>query len=267
MSTFTDLAAEGILLAGGGRAILLQIANPKVGYGVAAHSAFSTRPTARLVNTVTYAYSTVFATPDELEEVVGRVNRAHAPVRSGLAGSPESAVVPASASYSAFDPNDQLWVAATLYQTATTVYEKTFGALSPSDAEDVYQRYAVLGSALQMSAELWPADVAAFGTYWSAAVARLDVTDAARQVAQDLLYPRTAPLWLRLAMPTARLLTVGLLDDDLRRQFVLAWSTRSQRRFDRLFGILAVVYPRLPRRLRHLPRDYFLRELRKSLQT
>jgi uncharacterized protein (DUF2236 family) len=38
-----DIGAEGVLLAGAGRAILLQIANPAVGHGVAEHSDFSTR--------------------------------------------------------------------------------------------------------------------------------------------------------------------------------------------------------------------------------
>ncbi|PPF88689.1 hypothetical protein C5B96_02335, partial [Subtercola sp. Z020] len=80
MSVFTDIAAEGILLAGGGRAILMQIANPAVGAGVAAHSGFADRPLERLANTVTYAYATVFATPVELAAVVRRVNHAHAPV-------------------------------------------------------------------------------------------------------------------------------------------------------------------------------------------
>ena len=82
MSVFTDVAAEAILLAGGGRAILLQIANPAVGAGVARHSDFANRPLDRFANTVTYAYATVFGTPDELAAVVERVNAAHRPVHS-----------------------------------------------------------------------------------------------------------------------------------------------------------------------------------------
>ena len=39
-----DIGAEGILLAGAGRAILLQIADPRVGHGVADHSDFAQRP-------------------------------------------------------------------------------------------------------------------------------------------------------------------------------------------------------------------------------
>ncbi|WP_158507232.1 oxygenase MpaB family protein [Subtercola sp. Z020] len=168
-------------------------------------------------------------------------------------------------SYNAFDPEAQLWVAATLYQTALLVYEKTFGELSPREAEEVYQRYGVLGSALQMPSTLWPADLAAFRQYWDSAVAALDVTDSARRVAHDLLHPRTAPLWLRAAMPLVRLVTTGLLDDNLRRAFVLPWSARSQRRFDLLFRVAAAIYPRLPLTLRRLPRDRYMGALRASL--
>ncbi|RFA10028.1 hypothetical protein B7R54_13045 [Subtercola boreus] len=260
-TVFTNLAAEAVLLAGGGRAILMQIANPAVGYGVAAHSDFANRPLERLANTVTYAYATVFASPAELAAVVARVNRAHAPVVS-RPGEPGER--PGN-SYNAFDSRAQLWVAATLYQTALTVYEKTFGPLAPEDAEVVYQRYGVLGSALQMPAGMWPADLTAFRAYWMTAVSELRVTDPARRVAHDLLHPRTAPLWLRAAMPLVRLVTTGLLDDDLRRAFVLPWSSRSQRRFDRLFRVAAIIYPRLPRRLRQLPRDRYLKALRASL--
>jgi uncharacterized protein (DUF2236 family) len=48
-----DIAGEAILLAGGGRAILMQIAHPAVGRGVAEHSDFASRPLDRLHATMT----------------------------------------------------------------------------------------------------------------------------------------------------------------------------------------------------------------------
>jgi uncharacterized protein (DUF2236 family) len=39
-----DIAAEGVLIAGGARAILLQIANPAIGRGVEQHSDFASDP-------------------------------------------------------------------------------------------------------------------------------------------------------------------------------------------------------------------------------
>ena len=81
VSGIADLGAEAILLAGAGRAILLQLAEPGVGRGVAEHSTFTDRPINRLKGTLTYVYAVVYGTDEQVKEVRRRVNRAHAPVR------------------------------------------------------------------------------------------------------------------------------------------------------------------------------------------
>ena len=93
-----DVSAEGALLAGGGAAILLQVADPSVAAGVAKHSDFASRPLLRLRTTLTYVYAVVFGTESEALAVRAMVDRAHGPVAG------------------AFDPELQLWVAATLYK-------------------------------------------------------------------------------------------------------------------------------------------------------
>lgn len=248
-----DIAAEGILLLGAGRAILLQIAHPAIGHGIAEHSDFSHRPLDRLHATMTYVYAVVYGTPEQLAEVRRRVNRAHGPVQSeAAAGTP---------AYSAFDPELQLWVVATLYDSAAAVYEKIYGALDQESAEQIYRDYAHIGTALQVPAELWPADRAAFTVYWQKNLRRLKTDAVTRRVAQDLLHPAVGPLWLRAAMPLARLLTAGLLPAPVREAFELPWSRGRERRFERVLHLCATVYPRLPRFLRHGPRNYYLAKL------
>ena len=83
----------------------------------------------------------------------------------------------------AFDPDRQLWVAATLYALGTRAHALLFGRMPDALADEVYARSAQLGVALQMPAELWPADRAAFARYWKDAVAGLEVTPEAREVA------------------------------------------------------------------------------------
>ncbi|MEO8908061.1 MAG: oxygenase MpaB family protein, partial [Microbacteriaceae bacterium] len=145
-----DIAAEGVLLAGGGRAILLQIAYPGVGRGVAEHSDFASHPLDRLHATLTYAYAVVYGTDAEITAVRRRVNRAHASVIGGAdAAGPE---------YSAYDPELQLWVAATLYDTAISLYERIFGTLDDETAELVYREYGALGTVLQVPPDAWPVD-------------------------------------------------------------------------------------------------------------
>lgn len=242
-----DVSGEAILLAGGARAILLQLANPGVGHGVAEHSRFAERPLDRLHGTLTYLYVTVYGTPDEARAVARAVGGAHAPVRS--------------AEYDARDPALQLWVAATLYDTAMRVRELVFGPTGEADAQTLLDDYAIVGTALGLPRSAWPADRAAFAAYWNASVAQLPVDDVARSVARELLYPVSGPWWLRAAMPTVRLVTAGLLEPALREAYGLAFD---ERRFERLLRFTRAVYPRLPRRLRQAPMRHYLRAFRRA---
>ena len=246
-----DIAAESVLIAAGGRAILLQLANPGVARGVAEHSDFESRPLDRLMRTLQYVYTVVYGSPAQLQAVVRSVSRAHAPVRSAPTDSRPS--------YSAFDPQLQLWVAATLYDSAIDMFERIHGPLDDRSAEQIYQDYAVLGTALQVPRELWPADRAAFREYWSRQLDALSTDAATRRVAQALLHPAVGPIWLKAAMPAARLVTAGLLPPVVRQAFDLPWTPVRRRIFTGLMAVTRLVYPRLPRALRHLPRDRALR--------
>ncbi|ONI64198.1 hypothetical protein ALI44B_06460 [Leifsonia sp. ALI-44-B] len=281
MTDLGDVAREGVLIAGGGRAILLQIADPRIGVAVAAHSNFSERPLDRLNGTLSFVYAQVFGSEEERRETARRVNHAHGPVHSdppprrgsheaetpGRDESPTSSHTaggPHTVAYNAFDADAQLWVAATLYDTAIQMFERIFEPLSPADAERVYQGYAVLGTALQVPEGAWPTDRAAFQVYWAERMSELTVTPEARRVAADLLHPRRGPIWLKAGMPLARLVTVGLLDDRLREAFGFRWSRGRQRRFDAAMRMTRAIWPRLPRVIRTAPRDLYLRRLRVS---
>jgi uncharacterized protein (DUF2236 family) len=245
-----DIGRESIFLVAGGRAILLQIAHPAVGAGVAEHSDFAHRALGRLHGTLTYLYALEYGTAADRRAVQRIVNRAHAPVRG--------------AGYNAFDPELQRWVAATIHQSTVQLYEGAFGALSPQDADELQRQQSQIGSALQMPAALWPRTRSEFDAYWAQAVAALRVTPAARRVARDLLAARESPWWIRALMPYIRLVTAGLLPAELRAPFGFRWDERQQRRFDRAMGATFAIYRILPRALRTLPCTLYLRRLRRS---
>jgi len=249
-----DIGAESALIAAGGRAILLQIADPQVGRGVVDHSDFASRPFDRLRNTLTYVYAIVYGTPEHIRLVRARVNAAHAPVQRS---DPDR-------SYNAFSGESQLWVAATLYESAVRMYELVHGQLDAASADRIYTEYAALGTALQMPAELWPADRAAFSEYWDAKIATLEVDRDVREVAKQLLAAEAAPLWIRSGMPLARLITVGLLPPSLRDAYGLVWHDQRQRSYARAIRTIRVLYPRVPRLIRTLPRTVLLRSLSRS---
>ena len=229
--SYRDFASEGSLIVGGGAAILLQLGDPVVARGVARHSGFAADPIRRLRHTMSYVYSIGLGTGAQSATAARTVNRAHAPVPG------------------AFDPEHQLWVAATLYAVGVRVHALLFGRMPAALADEVYARGAQLGTALQLPPELWPADRAAFAHYWKDAVAGLEVTDEAREVAGKLLHPEVAPPWLRSAMPLGRIVTVGLLPASLRDAYGLTHRPRAFRAAIRLLRVIVRITPRFVRAL------------------
>lgn len=242
--TDVQLAWEGIVLAGAGAAIALQVAHRPVAAGVAQHSNFTADPLGRLRRTLQYIYAVVLPEAQLARTTVANwVSRAHEPVEGTLDG----------AQYSAADPDTQRWVTSTLYWTAEQVRWRIWGEQHPDDAEQIYRSYAVLGTALGMPKEYWPRDRAAFQQYWEWQTSNLEVTKNARQIMADLFAAESAPAWLRTAMPLAKFLTAGLLPAHIRIQLGLDWDGADSMREDRLWRVLRRTYPRLPTGIRHAP--------------
>jgi uncharacterized protein (DUF2236 family) len=229
---FERYARDSTLVLGGGAAILLQIADPVVGRGVASHSAFADDPMRRLRHTLGYVYAVSLGSAEQIRAVAGFVDRAHA----GIPG--------------ATDPHRQLWVAATLYRVGVQVHELLHGPLGEELADEVYTAGAQLGTALQVPPALWPADRSAFEAYWADAVTALEVGPDARGVARDLLRPRHVPAWVRAGMPLGRTLTAGLLPASVRDAYGLPWRPRA---FAGAVRVARVAIRLTPRRLRELP--------------
>jgi uncharacterized protein (DUF2236 family) len=225
-------ARDSTLVLGGGAAILLQVADPVVGRGVAEHSAFADDPMRRLRHTLAYVYAIGIGSAEQVRAAAGFVDRAHA----GVPG--------------ATDPHRQLWVAATLYRVGVQVHELLHGPLDEALADELYSASALLGTALQVPRELWPRDRDAFDAYWTDAVSVLQVGPDARGVARDLLHPRHVPLWVRAGMPLGRTLTAGLLPASVRSAYGLPWNPRAFRRAVRVARAATLL---APRRLRELP--------------
>lgn len=250
-----DIAPESVQLAGAGRAILLQLANPAVGHGVARHSNFVADPLKRLNGTLSYIYALTNGTPAQRGRVAAWVTRAHEPVRA------EAAPDGAHPAYDAADPALQLWVAATLYDSAMQVRDAVFPALAPDVADTVYREYEVLGTTLGMPAGLWPATREDFAVYWDESVAALRVDDTIRGVAQDLLAARNAPWWIKTVMPLARFLTAGLLPPSVRAEYGFPWSPRKDKSLRAIFRAAAVLVRVTPGWIRHAPMRHYLRRL------
>lgn len=244
-AAFQRHAADALVLVGGGAAILLQLADPRVARGVARHSAFRDDPMRRLFGTLDYVYAVSTEDDRLIAAAVADVNVRHRPVRG-----PADARAPA---YSAFDRDAQRFVAATLTAVGLQVEERLGGPLQPATADRFVERYGRLASALQGGPAGWPESRAAFDAWWRERLETLEVTDDARQVARALLTSSNVPVWLRAGQPVLRLTTAALLPEPLRAAYGFHWSPRVERVANGWLDALAVARRVVPAPIRAIP--------------
>jgi uncharacterized protein (DUF2236 family) len=230
--------SEPVLLLGGGRALLMQLAHPHVAAGVAEHSDFRADPWTRLRHTIGAASAIVFGTEHDARTVAERLRLVH-----------ERVVGPG---YRAADPALVLWVHATLIDTALRVHSRFLRPLRPDEAERYYQQSTLVAEIMGVPRSDQPADLAGFRRYLRAMVGSLEVTDTARQLAHDALHPRWGPA-AEPGLALARQLTAGLLPARLRRQYGLGWDWPGQLALQAGTALSRIVLPRVPPVVRRAP--------------
>jgi uncharacterized protein (DUF2236 family) len=247
------ITREGALIAAGGAASLLQTAHPKVAQGVYDHSYTADDPLRRLRNTMGWLYAVQFGTREEAETFSALVTKGHDKVTGP--------------GYEANDPELQVWVAATLFAVAAQFYQMLFRrTLDDAELEEFYGQTKVYATILGCPEERMPATYPEFREYYADMVQTLEITDASRRIAEQVLNPKLPGGPLNApGLMAIRLLTAGLMPAPIREQYGWKWNARRERRFRLLVGTLARVYPRLPLRVRTIPRQYYLFTTRRML--
>jgi uncharacterized protein (DUF2236 family) len=248
---------EPVLLMGGGRALLLQVAHPLVAAGVDQFSDYSQDPWGRLSRTLDVVFKMAFAAPDVSARHARALEAKH---RRVVGESPDG--VP----YQALDPVLLVWVWATLVDTALCVYERCFGRMSDVARERFYEEQKLLAYASGVPVGGCPEVLADFQSYWAAMVAgELHVTPAAHAVAHAVTGPVLRPPLDPLVRGANRLVTTGLLPASVRDQYGLAWSDGDQRRLRAWFAAVGTVSRLVPRQLRQAPSVFMARRDRPAV--
>lgn len=231
-----EVHGEAVILAGGGRALLMQIAHPLVARGVAEHSDWRRDRGGRLLRTLRPMYAIVFGDAAEVRAAARGVHAAHRAV--------------AGDGYSARDPELLLWVHATLVDTALECHRRFVGPLPPAREAACYEETKRVGRLLGVPAALLPPDAGAFAAYRDAAIAGLEVGERARAIARELCRP--APPFGPLIVPW-RELTAGLLPPSLRAGYGMAWGPARAAALEAACALSRRLWPRLPPALRRPP--------------
>jgi uncharacterized protein (DUF2236 family) len=241
---------EMVVVAGWGRAILLQMAHPAVAAGIDNHSAFrgSLRSgVQRMRSTVSAMLSLTFGDTEQMIAAAARINAIHDRVRGCVReGGHET--------YSAHDPDLQRWVHATLLESIPLTYERLVGPLTVRERDRYCAETAIMEPLLGMPDGWLPRNSVELDTYIRETLASgtLVVTDTSRALARAVLYP---PRW-HAAWPAFRaiqLLTIGSLPASLRQAYGFEWHARDERALARWTALLRTSLRLLPPLAREWP--------------
>jgi uncharacterized protein (DUF2236 family) len=253
--TVWRLHREVVVLAGWGRAILLQLAHPLVAQGVADHSGFARDRRGRvrrLERTLRAMLALTFGTAEEAMEAAAAINAIHDRVNGRLREG--TGRFGAGTAYNAHDPALLGWVHATLLDTFLLTYERFVAPLSPVDRDRYCEEAGSAGPMLGIPAHSLPRSMNELAAYMERMLGNgeIVVTGTARALAREILWPGL-PWPANPLLVLARLTTVGLLPPAIREAYGFTWSRRRERALRLLTCAVRYGLPLLPPLVRHWP--------------
>lgn len=244
---------EGVLLLGGGAAIILQLAHPLVAAGVSQHSNYRDEPWARLYRTLDMTTKITFGPTQLAEDTARRLRHVHGLIKGVTTEG--AGRFPAGTPYDSRTPDLRMWVHATLVHVSLAVYTRYVAPLTIADQQRYYEEQKLLGEKFGIPREHQPDTFAEFNAYFNRMIESDEtaVTDALRDVVDATLNP-PLPRVARPLVEALNLATVGLLPPTLRSDLDIPWGPNRQRLLDASRVLLSrAALPMLPRLVREFP--------------
>ncbi len=231
---------ERVVLLGGPAAAVLQVAHPQVAMGVSAHSSFRTDTMGRLHRTLEAVYVIAFGTAKEVEQVRAGVARAHRAVKGE--------------GYSAFDPDAQLWVLATLIMGSASMYRRFVGPLTPQELEQFLHENQRFGEVFGLDPELLPKSWDAFEHYFETMLngPLLGSHPLCAEVANAVIKAES-PFYMRALSPVFRVMTLEYLTPELQARLKIENGVLTKTFWPTLDRVLPAVIKVSPPNVRYAP--------------
>lgn len=252
------ISADARILSTAGYALLLQVAHPTVGAGVAEHSNFRADPWGRLLRTLDYTTIMTYGGAKLAAQTGRRVRDMHKHIKGRL---------PDGSNYYALEPGPYAWVHATLADAIVTGH-RCFGLrLDAEEVEEFWREWRAMGRLVGVRLSELPEDWAEFGPYFDRMVAEvLEDNETVGDVLDSLAAPDAPPLpmlrgraWQIARFPAARLgslATVGLLPPLLRERFGLRWGRGKELELRGLGAASRRMTPLMPASMRNFGPSY-----------
>ncbi len=242
------VSREWVLQLSGVRAVLMQLAHPKVAKGVADHSNFQGAFVRRALNTYLAANDLIFGDRETAIRCALKLHAMHARVRGRLDPGDGN---PPGDSYEALDQTLLQWVYATLVDSIALTHDTFLGTLDASDWERYYEESKVLAILLGIDTGALPAHLPGLRQWMDEMMAReIAVTPTALKLAEVL---RRGTLLTLLTQPAYLVVAIGSLPPQLREAYGLPDSRAARWAYDGGVRIGRAVLPRLPVALRTAP--------------
>jgi uncharacterized protein (DUF2236 family) len=241
------------------RALVMDVAHPKVAAAVAHHSEFQRRPLTRAWATADAALRLVFGDEHVARGAARQIYGVHdhingrLDVGNGLGGDT------GDAQYTAHDASLLTWVWATLVDTAETAFTRWVRPFGADEAEAFYDEMLSFARFFGIPDELLPADRRAFARYLDDMLSSesLATGDESRSLARQVLWfsHRRVPSPI---VRVERALALATLDVRIVDRLGIGVDDADRELGRRLDGLLSSYYRRFPRPPRVMPALYIL---------
>jgi uncharacterized protein (DUF2236 family) len=244
-SMLRRISQEGVILLGGGYAVLLQLAHPFVAAGVDDYSNFQSEILQRLYRTGLFMQNLVFLDRENALKSIQHFKTMHQRIRGRLrhrAGNFSHDTV-----YSGDDAQAKLWVHATLVDAALKVYEKFVKQLNTEERRHYYSDSLIMAHLLEIPEEILPKSLEEFNRYTDNMFLgdTLAVTKTTKRLGHAVLYPDVGFFPSRSA-ELLRFVTAGLLPERIRWGYGLKWSRKRQYLLDAFSSSIRFLRPVAP---------------------
>ncbi len=236
---------EVTVLFGGARAVLMQAAHPLVIAGARATGFYERDPWKRLQRTLMLTYTITFGTKAEARAAADRINGVHTRIHgtdpvTGLA-------------YDALDPELLLYVHGCLVDSALLFEELTVGTLDDAGRQRFHEEQMLAAEMVLIPRELIPPTVQGLRAWMREVEGNgiLQVTDAARAVAELFYHPPADAQWRPILKGVSRL-AFATLPPTLRRDYGIGLGIGKRAAMRTSFAATKALRPLLPPKFRYI---------------
>lgn len=211
---------------------------------MANHSDFRTDTLGRLRRTLEAVYTITFSPRAGVEAMAERVRIAHVRVRGD---SPQK--------YSAFAPDAQMWVLATLIQLSVETFERYVAPLTSGEKDEFLRDMRLFGVWFGLPSDYGPQGWTEFSAYYDGMLDsdHLCSLPVSIELAHHIVHPRK-PAGLRALWPLASFAARELLPSPIREKLLLPRTPGSRLAAASLDALLPRLLPSLPPPLRFASR-------------